>query len=429
MTKMGLTKKLLKLMHIPQEIEHREQWFRTRKTWDKAKDKPREKKVAKYLKSRNPKLTEDEMWNLYLINKNTPLVCSHMDTVGDYDAQKQVHKIRLFHTWERINRLNAQWAEIVNNLWPVIVWQANIWADDKCGIAIAMELYEQLGDKISLLFTVWEETGSYWVHHFVNNNTELLKDITYWVVADRRWNKDLICERNDYGTEDFQDKILSYIWQFWYKPETGTFSDCDTLNEYFNCFNISCGYYEAHTDQEFVNVNEFENTYKALLHLIQNYNESMPKPTQIRGRNSYYGQSMGSEERYYNTYGHEIYNWEAIEIDEDVMYVNEEVELYWAGGQIFKLPVWDYYISTNRWGNTQNVIWSDDVDIEDDIWDNDDKPRGKTRYEIEVEEDREAFKQRNKEQDEMTDNEKLEAMNEDERIMCLQKEDVRTISV
>ena len=382
-------------MHIPQVIEYRAIGFRTRQNYEKAQWVPREKKISRYLKSRNAKLKEDAVGNLYLINKDTPLVCSHMDTVGDYEAQQVVHKIKMFQEWEKVNRINKEWKEIVNHMWsPVIVGQANIGADDKCGIAIAMELYEKLGDKISLLFTVWEESGATGINNF---DEKLFEQCTYAIIPDRRGGNDLICSMNDYGSDDFEEKILEQISQFWFKKASGTFSDCDTISDYINCFNISCGYYEPHTDQEFVVVNEIENTYNALLYLINHFNQRLPKPTKRTYSWGYYGNQYGygNEYDYYNKQSSKQYNTQPIDIDEDILYVNERVELYSASGRVITLMPWDYYIGT-EWGG-----W--DMPIATDIDD-----------------------------DELTDNEKLEKIamecwedepiEEHEKVLCLQED-------
>ena len=362
MTKMGLTKKLLKLMSIPQKVEYDMIWFKTREDYDKTTRGRREAKIIKYLKSRNTKLTEDSVWNLYLINKDTPLICSHLDTVWGAEAQKLVHKIRLYKTGERIGRQNEQWQEIINNLQSsVIVWQENIWADDKCGIALAMELYEQLGDKISLLFTVWEESGCIWINHFVKENEALLKDITYAIIPDRKGSSDIICKCNDYGSELFDTAIMGHLWMFWFKSVVWLYSDCDTICDYINCFNISCGYYEPHTHKEYVVVDELENTYNTILYLINNYNERLEKPTK---HHSYYDTPYEYYERekdYYKKTGEDYNDYKnPIEYDWEIMYVNRTVELYWNWGKQIVIPAGKYYIASDNNRATSKEGYDDD---------------------------------------------------------------------
>ena len=87
-----------------------------------------------------------------------------------------------------------------------------------------------------------------------------------------------IGDDNDYCSKAFENKALYYLQDYGFSASYGVRSDCDEISEHINCFNISVGYYNAHTDKEYVNLDEFENTYKALVFLIENFNEKLPKP-------------------------------------------------------------------------------------------------------------------------------------------------------
>lgn len=322
---MWIAKKLKKLMKLPQV-----EWT------------IREKKVKEYLKSRCPKLTEDEVWNLYLINKNTPLICSHMDTVWSIEAQKLLNKVRIVKPWMLLGRKNTEWIQLINNqLDSVMIGDDNIWADDKCWIAIAMGLYEELWDKISLLFTVWEETGWRWISHFTDVYKALLDDIAYAIIPDRKWASDIIWEDNDYCTKQFQDKIYELTKDFWYKPAMWVRSDCDTLSDYINCVNISCGYYNYHTPQEYVNIGEFENAYEAIKNIVINFNEKLEKPNKEYTRSWY---SMYWWVQDYSRENYWAYEDDAIIVNWDTLYVSKEVRLWRANWATITLQAWEYYI-------------------------------------------------------------------------------------
>ena len=248
---MPLVKKLLKLMQLPQELDYVKNPYRFT-DWEQ------EKHVREYLLRWNHKLSVDKSGNAYLIRPDTILLCAHMDTVGSLEAQKNLHKIKLID--------------------GAISGTHNIGADDKCWIAIAMELYETNPDRFSLLFTVGEESGGLWVQDFVDEHADELRKLKYCVIADRKWSKDIIWSNNGYCTEEFNAIVHEYMKPFWYKPEIGVYCDADVLYEYLNCINVSCGYYNAHTNDEFVVVDEFQNAFNALLELTNKLDVRLDPP-------------------------------------------------------------------------------------------------------------------------------------------------------
>ena len=102
---MSVVKKCFKLLQLKQ---HFDKWLP-------------EREVISYLKSWNNKLKSDEYGNLFLINPGTPLLNAHMDTVQSEQCVKNLHTLRLKN-------------------WIIGAKDAVIWGDDKCWIAIAMEV-------------------------------------------------------------------------------------------------------------------------------------------------------------------------------------------------------------------------------------------------------------------------------------------------
>ena len=323
MNQMGLTKKLLHLMKIPQV--YNKEWLQ-------------EQKVIEYIKSVIPTLKQDKTWNLYLINKNTPMICAHMDTVWWPEAQKVLNNIRVVKPWEDTGRKNEKWQKTTNILQSsIIVWDMNIWADDKCWLAIALELYEKLWNKISLLFTVWEEIGWVWISWF---DKKLFNDINYVIIPDRKWGSDIIWVDNDYCTQLFENKIYEFSKDYWYQPAMWVWSDCDTISDHLNCVNMSCWYYNAHTDKEFVVINEFENCYNAILNIVENFNERLEKPVKEFSR---YSRMWWV---YWYDYWYDYWNeLEPIEmLDYDSVRVSWDLKLSWPNWEIINLKSWVYYI-------------------------------------------------------------------------------------
>ena len=352
MTQMGLTKKLLKLMSIKQVIDPNNSYGYYLQQKTTTKIVPQEKNIIKYLKSRNKNLKQDKVGNLYLINVWTPLICAHMDTVGSAEAQKKLNRISIVEPWDVLkNNDLPPYDDIINQTTSnIIIGEDNIGADDKCGVAIAMELYETFGDKVSLLFTIGEETGGIGISGF---DKTLLKQCTYAIIPDRKGGQDIIGSHNDYCTKEFEEHITGFLAEFWYSPAHGVWSDCDEISEHINCFNLSCGYYNAHSSNEYVNIDEFENCYNALVAMIsdENSNVSMPKPEKYASDYSWYKLNRD----YYPAP-----DLSSMEVEWDMLYVYKKVTLYGDNWPI-ELSPGDYWIG-NHWDDT---VYEDPFDIMD----------------------------------------------------------------
>jgi hypothetical protein len=292
------------------------------------------------LKSWCPDLIEDEAWNLYKINKNTPLICAHMDTVGSAAAQTVLDRVAVIKSGMETPQSVANWIVDKNQLyWNIIIWANNIWADDKCWIAIAMQLYEELWDKISLLFTVQEETWWGWVEYFCKHSSELLKDITYCIIPDRTNAWDIICNSNNYWTEEFEDKLVEFSWEYWFKPAMWVRCDADTLNEYMNCVNMSTGYYWHHTSAEYVVVDEFKNAYEAIKNIVINFNEKLEKPDL-----SYSYNRLDYGWLYEDRYATQYFDEDVYMPDNETLRVSNDMIIYSPNWKLIELPKWDYAI-------------------------------------------------------------------------------------
>ncbi len=84
-------------------------------------------------------------------------------------------------------------------------------------------------------------------------------DSAYVIQFDRRGNTDFITTTNGYVvvTEAFKKDMLSIAADYGYDSATGTVTDVGTLRarglKVASC-NFSCGYYEAHSDSEYINI-------------------------------------------------------------------------------------------------------------------------------------------------------------------------------
>ena len=213
-----------------------------------------EQNVINYLKSWNKDLKQDEYGNLYLINPWTPLLSAHMDTV-----QREDDTIWMPHI--HINK--KKWTISYDN--SIIGW------DDKCGIALAMQLYEKYWNSVSLLFSRQEEVGHLWASDFCRNHSDLLLSCKYCLVLDRRNAWDIISSDNGYCSKEFEDEIHRCTKDFWYKPTHWLLSDADAYSKYINCVNLSVWYYNAHTSNEYIVIEELKNAFNAVCNIIENF--------------------------------------------------------------------------------------------------------------------------------------------------------------
>lgn len=139
-----------------------------------------------------------------------------------------------------------------------------IGGDDKCGIAIALRAAaESPSTPMKLLFTVQEECGCVGVRHFVGQpyGKDFLRDVKYSVTIDRRGADNLIYNGagTPYCSSKFAGRLVGVGLEGGLEVavQQGSVSDAGVLTKHVpEAVNISAGYYDAHTDNEYVVVDE-----------------------------------------------------------------------------------------------------------------------------------------------------------------------------
>ena len=258
---MWLIRKLTTLLKIPQVYNYYSQSI-------VVGDKYAEINIVKYLQSWNSDLKQDTYGNLYILNPWTPLVCAHMDTVQMW---KDTNAITV--NWLIIKNWDIKAKPTINTYTKNKQWWGIIGGDDKCGVAMLMQLYEEYWDNISILFTRQEETGCHWIAAFAKEHGEELKELNYCLVLDRRWEWDIIGYNNWYCSKQFEKNLSKHIKSFWYEPADWLSSDANVISRYINTVNLSVWYYNPHMDTEYINIQDFLNAYAAVDYLLQNFGE------------------------------------------------------------------------------------------------------------------------------------------------------------
>ncbi len=196
--------------------------------------------IIKFLGSEGIPYSMDDMGNIYNITcLEKPLLNAHMDSVQD-----------------TIDGYLQSFVSIYGN--QFLKGYGNIGADDKCGIYMILELIKT--NDFNFLFTVQEESGLMGSSFFIKHND--ISFIPYGLTFDRMGSSDILCVYNDYGTPQFEEALEAIGKDFGYTAAMGLVSDADNISEQISTCNLSVGYYNHHTKDEFVDIEELENALK-----------------------------------------------------------------------------------------------------------------------------------------------------------------------
>lgn len=200
-------------------------------------------------------------------------------------------------------------------------------ADDGNGVWVALKTLQKT-EALKVAFFVGEETGCVGSN---KANMDFFNDCRFVIECDRRGNSDIIT--NICCTELCSTQFLEATGykDFGYHEENGMMTDVLTLKEQglsVSCCNMSCGYYQPHTDQEYTVKADLFNCLALVEHIIENCTDVYPHEYEYRGYGSIY------DGGFYDYYYDEIY---------EVVTCHPELSFndIWA---VFK----DYYPSINR---------------------------------------------------------------------------------
>lgn len=169
-------------------------------------------------------------------------------------------------------------------------------ADDKNGLWIALKCLQTF-DVIKVAFFVGEEIGCVGSSKCDMN---FFADARFVVEPDRRGGNDLITEIScmDIASEAFLNSF-DYA-SFGYKKTSGMMTDVLELTERgvgVSCINMSCGYYNPHTDEEFTVISDLLNALDLVEHIITTCTDVYPHDATYSygGKyGKYYGYGYGS---------------------------------------------------------------------------------------------------------------------------------------
>lgn len=164
-------------------------------------------------------------------------------------------------------------------------------ADDKNGIWIALKCLEKY-ECIKVAFFISEEIGCIGSR---NADMNFFEDTRFVIEPDRRGFENLITDISytSLCSNDFLRDIG--FERFGYKEESGMMTDVLELKERglgVSCINLSCGYYEPHTHEEFTVKKDLLNCLRLVEHIIENCQSVYPHENLDSG---YYGMDAETE--------------------------------------------------------------------------------------------------------------------------------------
>jgi hypothetical protein len=131
-----------------------------------------------------------------------------------------------------------------------------IGGDDRCGVYMILDIVKTYN--CSVVFCEDEEIGGKGAEKFVEYMLDFrakeITDFNYIIELDRKGDKDAVFY--DCDNTDFED----FITKEYFKTSYGTFSDISTIAPMFGvaAVNLSSGYYNAHTNAEYVVTTEMD---------------------------------------------------------------------------------------------------------------------------------------------------------------------------
>ena len=148
-------------------------------------------------------------------------------------------------------------------------------ADDKNGVWICLKCLMKY-DNLKVAFFVGEEVGCIGSS---KADMDFFKDVRFVIQCDRRGSNDLITSicSTEISSKEFIEATEHE--QFGYHLEEGMMTDVLTLKENglaVSAVNMSCGYYDPHSDHEFTVKRDLLNCLSFVEHIIENCTETYP---------------------------------------------------------------------------------------------------------------------------------------------------------
>ena len=214
--------------------------------------------IKRHIKNNIPAavVTQDAHGNLFVTKgeaESYPCLCAHMDQV------QHLHPTDFVCIEDK---------GVIFGYSPKQHKQCGLGADDKNGIFIALQCLEHY-DVLKCAFFIGEEIGCVGSHAA---DIEFFADCRFCAQIDRRGNSDMVTSISfdSICSEEFAK--AADCETYGYAVSTGLMTDVEALRcngVTVSCINMSCGYYEPHTDHEFTVVEDVKKCHAFVCHLIE----------------------------------------------------------------------------------------------------------------------------------------------------------------
>ena len=250
-----------------------------------------EKKMRRFIKRHvnnniaGVTIVQDKAGNLLITKGESdiyPCICAHMDQV------QRLHP-KDFTCVEN--------DDVIFGYSPKERKQCGLGADDKNGLFIALECLASY-DAIKCAFFVGEEIGCKGSGAV---DVSFFDDCRYCIQVDRRGNSDMV---TSIYSEMCSDGFIHDVdcWSHGYEISDGLMTDVAELRERgveVSCINLSCGYYEPHTDCEFTSKSDLQKCYDFVCHIIENCTKKYKYEYFGGSRYNFFGHSQESGDTQY----------------------------------------------------------------------------------------------------------------------------------
>ena len=217
--------------------------------------------ICDWLKEKNIEFTVDEHLNVYAVKGEVshggmyPCVVCHTDTV---------HKIDTINVVEEMLPNSHREMKLSLKAYNDDGEPTGIGGDDKCGVFACMEILEEM-DVIKAAFFVSEETGCHGSRYadpsfFLNVGYAIQFDgPENWMITETCFGAKLFERESEFFNTC--DKILTEGMNDKKKYMVHPYTDVYALKSKFDfsCINISIGYYQYHTKNEYVVIEDVFN--------------------------------------------------------------------------------------------------------------------------------------------------------------------------
>ncbi len=244
---------------------------------------------------------------LYVKGKDKVCLTAHMDTVH--------------------SNLIKDYYVLKENGKTIVSSPQGIGGDDRCGIYMILTILEKTKFRPTIIFCEDEEIGGVGSNKFCNTKfINDLKKMYCLIELDRKGSNDLVYY------SDINEEFHKYVENVTgYNESFGSFSDISHLSPAcgISSVNISCGYYNAHTTDEYVVMEEMNNSIERTIDIIASmlkdkkqfkYEKRVYKPIRYEDDYEYYypsrWQRTFQEEKEISLYIQ--YELDGVELDEFV---------------------------------------------------------------------------------------------------------------